>query len=338
MDTHPPGDQSNRQSNRQSIPDSSEPSTNYLAELTLAIAGGITQFPIAWSQPHIDFLLRQQQPDGGFAGREGRSDPYYTSFGVRSLAVLGALAGEPAERAASFLRGCLSKHESVIDLLALIYASEMLRILVDIDIMSEASADWKDRVCQTLLALRRPDGGFARTAAGHASSTYQTFLVIVCLQLIGFDLPNPDQAREFLLNQAVTEGGFREVRVSKRAGTNPTAAAVAALKILSGMDAPPKKTPTIRFLGSMQNEEGGMLANTRIPIADILSTFTGLVALRDLQSLDMIDCRAMANYATSLSCATGGFLAAQWDHTADVEYTFYGLGTLSLLQDSTADG
>src|SRR5262245_16183457 len=40
---------------------------------------------------HVNFTLRFQQADGGFAGREGGSDLHYTSFAVRTLALLDAL-------------------------------------------------------------------------------------------------------------------------------------------------------------------------------------------------------------------------------------------------------
>ena len=44
-----------------------------------------------------------QRADGGFAGRQGLSDLYYTSFALRTLAILGELHGSVAERAAGFL-------------------------------------------------------------------------------------------------------------------------------------------------------------------------------------------------------------------------------------------
>jgi geranylgeranyl transferase type-2 subunit beta len=36
-------------------------------------------------------------------------------------------------------------------------------------------------------------------------------------------------------------------------------------------------------------------------------------------------------YASSLEQTSGGFLGAAWDEVCDVEYTFYGLGTIALL-------
>ena len=81
----------------------------------------------------------------------------------------------------------------------------------------------------------------------------------------------------------------------------------------------------------MQTDEGGLRANSRIPIADVLSTFTGILTLQDLGGLESIDVMAARKFVKSLMVESGGFLAAEWDDTVDVEYSFYGLGTLALL-------
>jgi geranylgeranyl transferase type-2 subunit beta len=88
---------------------------------------------------------------------------------------------------------------------------------------------------------------------------------------------------------------------------------------------------TIAFLAEMQNDEGGLRANTRIPIADLLSTFTGMLTLIDLGGLDEIDVDAARRYVKSLERDDGGFQGAVWDPARDVEYTFYGLAALALL-------
>jgi geranylgeranyl transferase type-2 subunit beta len=81
----------------------------------------------------------------------------------------------------------------------------------------------------------------------------------------------------------------------------------------------------------MQTEEGGLRANTRIPIADLLSTFTGLLTMQDLGDTGEVALDAIRRFAESLALEEGGFRGAEWDPAHDVEYTFYGLGTLGLL-------
>jgi geranylgeranyl transferase type-2 subunit beta len=302
----------------------------YLEELTLRLAAGIAELPEKTRALHAGYLLAGQRGDGGFAGREGESDLYYTGFALRSLAMLGELQGEVAERAASFLRSRLSGHESIVDFLSLIYGAMLLDSAAGIDVFEEIDARWKSSVADALDRLRRPDGGYAKGAEGAASSTYHTFLVLLCLQLIDHHPHSPQKVIEFLHSQRCEEGGFREIRASKRAGTNPTAAAIGALRILGGLDDETQHA-TIAFLAEMQTDEGGLRANTRIPIADLLSTFTGLLTLEDLQGTDAIDLPGVRLFAQSLSCEQGGFRGAEWDGAHDVEYTFYGLGTLGLL-------
>ena len=89
---------------------------------------------------------------------------------------------------------------------------------------------------------------------------------------------------------------------------------------------------TIEFLSEMQTDEGGLRANTRIPIADLLSTFTGVLTLADLDASDAIDREDAFRFVQSLQLEAGGFHGAEWDESHDVEYTFYGLGALALLQ------
>jgi len=86
----------------------------------------------------------------------------------------------------------------------------------------------------------------------------------------------------------------------------------------------------------MQNTEGGLLANSRIPVADLLSTFTGCLTLADLDHIDVLQVAAALSYARSLAHPDGGFLAGVWDEERDVEYSFYGVGTLALLNSIVA--
>ena len=82
----------------------------------------------------------------------------------------------------------------------------------------------------------------------------------------------------------------------------------------------------------MQSDEGGFTANTRIPFADLLSSFTGLLTLADLESASLVNVDSVSRYALSMESPHGGFVGFALDQTADVEYSFYGLATLALCQ------
>jgi geranylgeranyl transferase type-2 subunit beta len=298
--------------------------------LTLRLAAGIAELSEETRARHSRYLLSKQRDDGGFAGREGGSDLYYTGFALRSLAMLGELYGPPAERAAGFLRSRLSGQESIVDFLSLVYGAALIESAAGIDVFAAAPANWREAVAAALEKLRRNDGGYAKGAEGVASSTYHTFLVLLCQQLVGQSPREPEQIMAFIRSQQCEDGGFREIRASKRAGTNPTAAAIGALRILSALDEN-TRLDTIDFLAEMQTDEGGLRANTRIPIADLLSSFTGLLTLQDLRGSGEIDLDHLRRFVASLELDNGGFRGAEWDPAHDVEYTFYGLGTLGLL-------
>src|SRR5438093_13457636 len=116
---------------------------NYLEDLTLRLAAGIAELPEDLRARHSRYLLGAQRDDGGFAGREGDSDLYYTSFALRSLAMLGELYGPPAERAAAFLRSRLRGQESIVDFLSLIYGAALLESASGIDVLAGAEPNWR---------------------------------------------------------------------------------------------------------------------------------------------------------------------------------------------------
>ena len=284
---------------------------NYLARLTIHLASGVGKFPTELRQRHAGYLVSAQRDDGGFAGREGESDLYYTGFALRGLAITGELEGDVAQRAADFLTSRLQARENVIDFLSLIYGGMLLETAAGLNIFADAAPNWRDQVVATLNQLRREDGGFSKSPEGRASSTYHTFLVMICFQMLEREIEAPDGIRGFLKSQQAEDGGFHEIRVSKRAGTNPTAAAIGALMMLGGVDEETREG-TLDFLCEMQNDEGGIRANDRIPIADVLSTFTAMVTLNDLNGITELDLPALKQYCESLQLPGGGFHAAAW--------------------------
>ncbi len=310
--------------------------STYLTELTLRLAHGVGSLPESDRQRHAAYFWSMQNADGGWSGREGPSDLYYTGFALRALSILGELDGERAARAAEFLRGKLAGQESIVDFFSLIYATQLLSASTGIDVFADLDPRWKNNVAEKLQRLRRGDGGFAKTFEGHSSSTYQTFLVLLCLEMLQIPIEQPERILAFLNQRHQDEGGFLEIKVGKRAGVNPTAAAIASLKLLQALDQVHIER-TVEFLLESQSDEGGFCANTRIPLADLLSTFTGLLTLIDLDASDQIERRSLQRFVSQLERPEGGFHAGSFDPAHDVEYSFYGLGCRALLAGLEAD-
>ena len=303
---------------------------NYLENMTLQIATGLGQLPESVRDSHTAYILNAQQPDGGYRGRESGSDLYYTSFALRGLAISGMLHGPSAERAAIFLRDQLDKEIAAVDLIASIYSVKLLQASAGLDVLQEKETAWHDRLVEFLNSCQRPDGGYARGPDNPRSSTYQTFLSLICFELLNASPKDPEATIRFLKSQQRDDGGFVEFAPMRRSGTNPTAAAIGGFKILDQIpDA--LRTDVAEFLVGMQTSEGGLRANTRIPIADLLSSFTGLFTLVELGEQDRLQLDQLAHFVSQLAENDSGFCAALWDTDTDVEYTFYGLGSLALL-------
>lgn len=302
----------------------------YLQRLTGRLIDGVDRLPSEFRVRHAKWVLTRQNPDGGFSGREGGSDLYYTGFALRSLAVLQALEPEICLKAAGFLRTSQTRSASVVDLFSYLVSMFLVQLGGGPDLSVESSDGWLDRVVDVLETHRHADGGYAKSPGGTTGSTYTTFLVALALELLGKSIPNPERAISFLEGR-YRQGGFVEIAQLKRAGTNPTAAGVGTLQILDAL-ALAKREQIGVFLASLcSREEGGLRANDRIAAADLLSTFTGGWTLADVGELDRLDLPAIRTYAESLQGAQGGFRGGSWDIGLDVEYTFYGIGVLGLL-------
>jgi geranylgeranyl transferase type-2 subunit beta len=305
----------------------------YLTRLTARLAEGMARLTAEVRARHADYLRAAQNADGGFSGREGGSDLYYTGFALRSLAVLDALTPEIGERAAGFLRGSLTQEASVVDFFSLLYACLLVQSAGGPDVLADSPADWPERVARTLESFRTTDGGYAKTIGGASGSTYHTFLVALCYQLLDRPVPHLAEVVRFVTSRRREDGGFVEIAPMRRSGTNPTAAAVGLLQMAS--EKLPAALDEVRggvsdFLADMTSPEGGLRANGRAPLADLLSTFTASWTLDQLGGQHRLDSEQVRRYAQSLERPEGGFHGGLWDAGADVEYTFYGLGALAL--------
>jgi geranylgeranyl transferase type-2 subunit beta len=304
---------------------------SYLLDLQIRIGEGLARLPEDLRSRQARYFVSRQNADGGFSGREGESDLYYTGFALRGLAVLDALTPEICNRAAEFLRGSLASRASVVDLFSLLYACLLVHLGGGPDVLAGSAPDWPERVAATLETFRTPDGGYNKSPGATAASTYHTFLVGLCYQLLGLPLPRPDELIAFVEARRREDGGFVEVAPMRRSGTNPTAAGIGILQLVKGRDMPAAEVaPTVDFLARMAGMDGGLRANDRVPLSDLLSTFTGCWTLAQLNALDRIDCKQVAQFVHAVELPDGGFRGGLWDEATDVEYTFYGLGVLAL--------
>jgi geranylgeranyl transferase type-2 subunit beta len=313
----------------------------YLLRLTFRLAEGVARLPDGLRARHINYVQAAQNVDGGFSGREGGSDLYYTDFALRSLAILGALTPAIAERAARFLHTRLTQQTSLIDLFSLLSSCLLVQWSGGPAVLAGRPSDWPDRVAEALEGFRTSDGGYAKSVGGMSGSTYHTFVAALCYQLLGRPVPHLADLVRFVASRRRQDGGYVEIAPMRRSSANPTAAAVGLLQMAA------EEMPNVldevgdgvlTFLAGMASPEGGLRANPRAPSADLLSTFTAAWTLEQLGGLDRLDTQQVRRYAEALQRPEGGFHGGLWDEGHDVEYTFYGLGVLALMTGPAAPG
>jgi geranylgeranyl transferase type-2 subunit beta len=322
--------------------------STYLGRQLEVLRRGVRDSP--WPvEPIAEFLRHSQNADGGFSGRgddsdSSQSDLYYTAFGLWGLAALDRLSAEVATRAVRFLAECWQRPTHLVDFFSLLHGYRLIRETAGGEELIQASLpeelrgdgfDWADLVSAGLETCRSLDGGYARTPGQKGGSTYATFLTVLCFEEIERPLPDAEAIRRFLQSRQRADGGFVELGPMKRSGTNPTAAAVAVRRILG--DSVPSEDQAVReFLIGLQGPDGGLRANTVIPISDLLSTFTGLWTLTESGGFEGLDVEKVLRFVKMMEHPGGGFLAGLWDDAADVEYAFYGLGSSALLSLASA--
>jgi geranylgeranyl transferase type-2 subunit beta len=303
-------------------------SSAYLDMLDELLGPGITGLSERFTAAQVRFVASCQQSDGGFGGRQGSSDSYFTDFALRTLSWLAP--GHAAfDRAAGYVARLRCLPGSIVECFNLLNARRLLeRHCAGI----ADGAAWKQEpLIEWLREQLLPSGGFARFAADERVSAYHTFLGSLCFQLLGVDMPAIVDAIHAIDALNRPDGGYAELADQPASQTSGTAAAVAFLVMHDAL--PPERTAhTARFLAEMQSADGGLKPHAAVAAGDLLSTFTGLLTLSSLGGFHEIDAASVARFLQRTAHPGGGFLACDGDDMPDVEYTYYGVGTLALLQ------
>jgi geranylgeranyl transferase type-2 subunit beta len=304
----------------------------FLFRLAERLHDGAERLPSELKSRCRDAVLREQKDDGGWGGREGDSDLYYTSFAIRSLTMLDAFEGAPVDRSAGFLKANATTLSNIVDLLSWLYSALAVGRVGGPMLIEDVGDDWSAGVATWLDGFRTSDGGFGKSVGATAGSTYHTFLALLCLDMLGGSVADSETIRAFFAARQRDDGGFVEIPQVKLSGVNPTAAALVGWSLISEIPED-VRTAAAEYLESVVGDEGGFQANSRIPFADGLSTFTGLLATQEAKLGPILDPKKAAAFIGELAAPDGGFHGASWDRKVDVEYTFYGLGTLALLAE-----
>jgi prenyltransferase beta subunit len=307
------------------------------------------------------FIGRQLNEDGGFKGRSGQSDLYYTVFGVEALLALGVEFDRA--RIATYLRQFGDG-----DSLDLVHLACLARCWADISKPRNAGieAPLRDSILRRLEGYRCPDGGYSNSSGAQRGTAYGCFLALGAYQDLNGDMDNVTAlARRGGLADCVeslrTPDGAYSNDPTIRIGATPATAA--ALTILHYLNEPVSDV-SIEWLLSQRHPKGGFVPWHGLPareitarpvpseafpepsrrvegmavphdgsfgMPDLLSTATALHALALAGvSLDSVSEKCL-DFLDSLWSTEGAFRGSWADPTLDCEYTYYGLLSLGHL-------
>jgi len=251
----------------------------------------------------LEFVRDRWGGDGGFRGHTGRSDLYYTLFGVDCLLVLGKrLRLEPLQ---TYLGG-FGGGEG----LDLIHLGCLARCWTRLTAPSQADAR---------LAALLPRLETERAQA--EPSLYASFVVWTAYEEAGESHPRPGRLLDCVERLRCPGGGARNDGFAKEGATAPTAAAIVLESRIRGAADP----RDVSWILERQCPAGGFVSHPRSPCPDLLSTAVSVYALREAGEDAAIRRMPCVDFVEGLWNQDGSFRASPWDQTRDVEYTLYGL-------------
>jgi prenyltransferase beta subunit len=274
----------------------------------------------------VRFLQAGRTPDGGYAGRDGRSDLYYTVFAVESLSVLGF------EVDSSHLAGYLQGFGGGVDA-DLVHLASLARCWSALPEPHRFSHATRQTMLARLAEFRTPDGLYAGEAGDTAASLYGCFLAVGTMEDLQQEVPALERLLSFVASLACEGGGYAndpEIGVA----TTPTTAAALALLDRFGRPTQPEAAESLL---RCYCPEGGFAPAEILPHPDLLSTATALHALARVRGLLEPAARdATRRWVLSLRVGRAGFCGSTADPMPDSEYTWYALLALGELGGADA--
>jgi len=268
-----------------------------------------------------EFLGRHLNEDGGFRGRDGKSDLYYTVFGLEaSMALDAKLPGRIADYLCSFGAG---------QSLDLVHLAALVRCRAN---WADCGGELIDPATQRamtahLMQFRADDGGFSTSVGAERGHVYGSFLALGVCQDLEVDDLDPTGVLDSVRSLQMPDGGYSNEPTMTVSATAATAAAITIFYYLKA----PVPEPALQWLAARAEPHGGFSPipfGPDLAIPDLLSTATALHALT-LVGVDLDEIRSLnLDYLDGLWNTRGGFHGHPADDVLDCEYTYYGLLSL----------
>ena len=296
-------------------------------ELESLLVGNLMNVPESFKRKQIKYIEKKQNKDGGFSGRLGFSDIYYTAFAVRVMSALRAGDKKFWNRVSSFAKGFDLNSADLAGLVSFLQLMDILEKKNAIKVKEE----YRRAAKEILKRYEKKDGGYMKSPFDKTMSIYNSFLAMLCLSKLGDKYPESNKASSKLLKRQTDDGGFTELGIKLNGQTNPSAAAVMMLFAFDALSQRAKEKAA-GFFVRMQDSSGGFFAHEKAPMPDLLSTYTTLLTLKAIGESKSVDREAARKFVDSLADKNGGFKGVEVDNATDIEYTYYGLGCLGIIR------
>jgi hypothetical protein len=248
-----------------------------------------------------------QNADGGFRGRDDRSDLYYSLFAGQVLASLEDR--EPLDALAGYLDQFTCGED--LDLVHLCCLARCWVVALDRSLPQEI----RTAVIERIRAHRSGDGGYGLIPGCRQGSAYGCFLAAGTLADLHEPIEQPDLLIDFIGSLFLPNGGAINQVDLPFAATPSTAAAVVVLAEVGSH--PPQQAGD--WLRSQLHEDGGFVAAPGAPASDLLSTATALHALGILGD-DTSDLKPVCSkFVEERRHDLGGYAASTLDAEPDAE-------------------
>ncbi len=210
------------------------------------------------------FIRGNFNDDGGFSDRAGRSDLYYTVFGIETLIALGA--DLPTDAIKTYLRSI------EIPELDFVHLTCLGRCLADIFGDQGVDRNFQNDIIQQLAQYRSLDGGISNVKNARQATMYGCFLGAGLYQDMGVEIPGTEGLIACVESLARDGGSYANEPAMTAGATASTAAAITLQHFLNV----PIKSESLDWLTDRMHPKGGFVALPSVPIADLLSTATAL--------------------------------------------------------------
>ncbi len=266
------------------------------------------------------YIRGRLNPDGGFAGRDGLSDLYYTVFGLQLFWALEI--DIPVKKTAGFLLSYeINDSTSLLDLSCLARCWGNLP-------QNYHPPDLTEDILRRIENFRSVDGGYRDKRGSRTGTVYGCFLALGAYEDLETAIPQSVGLANCICSLKTEDGGYANETAILIGSVPATAGAIA---VMFELDRKPNPQ-TGAWLMNCIHPNGGFRAIPIIEEPDMLSTAIALQGLGCLNYDISVIRDKCWDYTLELFHKSGGFLGARSDDIADCEYTYYGLLALGHLR------